>query len=189
MERYFNKSVVLTGDCYVADYTNLSNSEKGVTLSVVPFTDINYFHLKKANKNNIRYLAVSFEDYPSFIKGIENCECVFNAISDSNKSWILFLELKYCKEYNVENYVYKAYAQMKETFERLKEMQLIDPLKKIVYFVYASPGNDNRQPFGASTVAQNDVLSAYKESGINLLGVNQMLIATPKCLFPGKIRV
>ncbi len=64
MEKYFKNSKVLHGDCFVADYTNESNSKRGVVMSDVPFEDIEFFHLKKISNSNITYLAVNFEEYP-----------------------------------------------------------------------------------------------------------------------------
>ena len=83
----------------------------------------------------MNYLAVNLEEYPAFIKGIQNCECVFNALVEQGKSWILFLELKYCDADNIEGYVFKAYSQMRETLGKLAVMQLVDVTAKNIYFV------------------------------------------------------
>ena len=189
MEKYFKNSKVLHGDCFVADYTNESNSKRGVVMSDVPFEDIEFFHLKKISNSNITYLAVNFEEYPAFIKGIQNCECVFNALTERGRSWILFLELKYCNPDNIDDYVFKAYSQMRATLGKLAVLRLVDTAAKNIYFVYASPGNSGKAPFGASVIDQNMVLQKYKEEGIQMLGVNQMLIATPQYLFQPKVVV
>lgn len=186
LEEYFyakDKRIHYSGDCYVADYTEKTNSRKGVEISVEPFRDIDYFHLKKANKANINYLGINFEKYPHFIKGIENCECMFHAISDTGRPWTMFLELKYCEDTNIDNYAFKAYSQMKGTMDKLTNMKLIDPSVRRIYFVYSVPEHEEQIPFGAFVRTQNDTLRTYEESGIHLLGNNTMLIATPSFLF------
>ena len=81
---------IIDGNCYVADYTDATNSERGVEISVVPFDDISYFTLEKKGRGNIPYQAINLELFPNFIKGIDNCECIFNALSASGKPWLLF---------------------------------------------------------------------------------------------------
>ncbi len=189
MERYFNRAIVLTGDCFVADYTKDSESKRGVVISEEPFVDIDFFHLEKVSKGNVNYLAVNLEEYPAFIKGIQNCECVFNSLVEQGKSWILFLELKYCDADNIEGYAFKAYSQMRDTLGKLALMQLVDVTAKNIYFVYASPGNNDKIPFGASVIYQNTVLQKYRAEGIQMLGVNRMLIATPQYLFQPKVAI
>lgn len=187
LEDYFTRSKRFTGDCYVADFTNISGNLKGVVISEQPFEDIASFHLKKHSPSNIEYVGVNFEEHPAFISGIENCECMFMAVSPVKKPWILMLELKYCDEDNIENYAYKAYSQMRSTLGKIDKLNIIDSSKFNRYFVYSVPGHDaGICPFGAFTRTQNETLRSFEDSGIHLLGNNQMLIATPSYLFEPK---
>lgn len=182
MQAYFHKSDVLNCDCYVADYTLKTDSRKGVVISTVPFDDIDYFHLKKKNQSqNIPYLVISFEQYPDFIKGIENCECLFYSLAKSRKTWSLFLETKYCEPSNIHGYEAKTVSQMHAVLNRLESLGLMNRNDHNVYFVYSVPGREEYEPFYAFTNSPDEILK-LKEEGINLLGYNTVLIATPSYL-------
>ncbi len=184
MKDYFKDSAVLDSDCYVADYTKSTGSRKGVVISLEPFPDIDFFHLKKRNKGqSIPYLAVNLEEYSNFIVGTENCECLFSSLKDDGRSWILFLETKYCSPDNIERYAFKAHSQMKETLLKLESMGLVNRAKKRIYFAYSVPGQDERSPFGNFAISQNETLTQLKAEGIQLLPYNTVVIATPEYLF------
>ncbi len=189
MKEYFSKSPIFDGDCYVADFTDATESRRGVEISTNPFDDFPQFHLKKAGSGNISYLAVNFEKYPTFIQGIENCECAFSAISDCRRPWLLMLETKYCTADNIEGYTYKAYSQMYSTFSKLTSLNLVKPDERNIYFVYSVPGHSDKAPFGAFTISQNATLEKMESEGIHLLGNNTMLIATPEYLFSPRLRI
>jgi len=185
-EKYFAKSRRFAGDCYVADYTNMTGSKPGVVLSEQPLDDIAFFHLKKSTSANIEYIGVNFEEHPAFIKGIENCECMFMAVSNVKKPWLLMLELKYCSDDNIEDYAFKAYSQMKTTLDKIDNLYLIDSKKFNRYFVYSVPEHGDKSPFGAFTRTQNDTLRELEDKDLHLLGNNKMLIATPAHLLEPK---
>lgn len=189
LNELFPEIRLFSGDCYVADYTNVSDSQRGVEISEEPFEDISCFHLKKHTSANIGYAGINFELYPGFIKGIQNCECMFHAVSDVRRPWTMFLEMKYCDEANIEGYTYKAYSQMKETLDKLAETGAVNPAERRIYFVYSVPEHGNQVPFGAFTRGQNATLDSYEKLGIQLLGNNTMLIATPSYLFEQKKRI
>lgn len=190
MDRLFDHSLILDCDSYIADYSEATKDEKKVVISLHPFTDIAYFHLHKRNKNNrIPYLAVNLEEYPAFRKDIENCECVFKSINPSDSSWLMFLELKYCKEDRIESYCFKAFSQMNKILNKLVEQGVVDKSKNNVYFVYSVPDYPEKVPFGSWTISQNDVLKEFEKSGIHLMGECKMLIATPKYLQTPKIKL
>lgn len=158
-----------------------------MVISEQPFDDIAFFHLKKNTPSNIEYIGINFEEHPAFIKGIENCECMFIAVSNVKKPWLLMLEMKYCEEDNIEGYAYKAYSQMKATLDKVDNLQLTDSSKFNRYFVYSVPEHEDRSPFGAFTLSQNETLRTYEKDGIQLLGNNKMLIATPH-IFWNRVR-
>lgn len=160
-----------------------------VEISATPFQDIKFFHLEKFGRGKIRYLAVNFEQYPAFIKGIENCECCFSAFAECNKTWLLMLETKYCKPENVEGHAFKAYSQMNETLSKMETLHLVDRTQRNVYFAYSVPEHDDLIPFGAFTITQNEILQKLERSGIHLLGNNRLLITTPQYLFEPQIHV
>lgn len=190
VENYFKKARVYSGDCYVADYTRKTSSIRGVEISETPFDDIEYFHLKKRSSDmSINYVGVNFEEHETFIKGIENCECMFVSKTDKGRPWLMMLEMKYCESSNIEGHTFKAYRQMKDTLDKIEREGVLHPGDYRRYFVYSVPEHSGDMPFGEFTRSQNDTLRAYEEEGIQLIGNNMMLIATPHYLFEPKGRV
>lgn len=78
---------------------------------------------------------------------------------------------------------------MKETLDKLVYVGAINQAERRIYFVYSVPEHGDMIPFGAFTRNQNDTLSSYENDGIQLLGNNTMLIATPNYLFELKKRI
>lgn len=189
MERYFSNSQIFDSDCYVADYTNATDSQEGVVISSEPFEDIPFFHLKVRKKKEIKYIAVNLEKYPAFISGIDNCECVFSPLSHYNRPWTLLLETKYCQPDNIEGYTFKAFSQMNETYERLIDKGLVKRDRGNVYFTFSVPGHSDYRPFGAFTLSQNDTLREIQERGIHFLGENTLLVATASHILVPKQKV
>lgn len=183
VEEYFSQSEILDCDCYVADYTDQTHNRRGVEISVIPFEDIDYFHLKKKHKNqNIPYLAVNLEHYPAFTKGIENCECIFYSMTNKPKSWVLLLETKYCQSSDkIEEYQTKTVHQMAETLRRMQEMEMIDEENYNIYFAYSVPTQSAFEPFYPFSFSFDFILQ-LREKGIKFYGYNNLLIATPQYL-------
>lgn len=190
----------LDSDCYVADfteYTKNSPDKRGVEISRHPFDnpkllpkglpkDFNYFHLKKSPTCNSGYIVVNIEENDFFSKeGEENCECLFESLSDCKKPWLMFLEMKYCDAKNTDNWTNKACKQMKATYEKLEKESLLIPGSRNVYFVYSVPRNSN-EPFGAFKTTQSEVLAFINDKDIHTLGYNTLLIATASHIHPVK---
>lgn len=188
MIKAFNKSEILDCDCYVADYTNQEHNKKGVEISLSPFDDIEYFHLKKKNKTqHSPYLAVNLEHYPALTKGVKNCECIFYSLTDRKKSWVLFLETKYCENpENIVSYQAQTVRQMSATLNRLEELGLMKRDEHRLYFAYSVPTQSEIEPFYPFAF-ELDFIYELKKQGINFYGYNTVLIATSTILqVPGK---
>lgn len=188
MERLFKEAKVFDGDCYVADYTEKTKKckpeeRRKVELSSEPFKDIAYFHLIKQGPGEIPYQAVNLEEYPNVIRGIENCECVFNSLTGDGRRWLMFLETKYCQTANnIDNHRLKAYRQMSDTLGRLKDLGAVRPEGRRIYFVYSVPPYSECEPFYEFSEDQSETLRLLEEQGITLMGYNSMLILTRQYL-------
>lgn len=183
MNVYFYNSEVLDCDCYVADYTESTENKTGVVISTTPMTDLPCFHLRKKHQNqHIPYLAVNLEKYSQFVKGIENCECIFYSLGEVKKPWVLFLETKYVhKVENVQQHASKAYSQMKATLDKTEKLGLIGRETTRIFFAYSTPGYEENDPFNSFKLTPN-ILLEIKDRGINLLVSNSVIIATPSYL-------
>lgn len=118
---HLNSCTTASSSLYVADYTEKTKNDpikRGTELFIAsPPSDINYFTVN--NSCNLKIDGIPF-DNNSFIYPNGNtasqCECVIYPHSSNNKSWILFLELKYsCKPKNNKNNLNKARRQLFKT--------------------------------------------------------------------------
>lgn len=183
LKEYFDKSRTFDCDCYVADFTEQTNNRRGVEISSIPFEDIDYFHLKKKHQNqSTPYLAINLEEYPAFVKGKENCECVFVSTSQKAKPWSLFLETKYCHApENIEEYQSKTILQMDATLKNLEENGLMNGEDFNIYFAYSVPTQSESEPFYPFSFKMDFILE-LQAKGIKFYGYNTVLIATPQYL-------
>lgn len=94
---HLGNSITTCKSIYVVDYTQQTKSKDGVRLfdGNIPH-NIDYFTVN--NPNSIVIDSIRF-DNQSFFKPngdiASQCECVTYPNRSDNKSWILFLELKY----------------------------------------------------------------------------------------------
>ena len=179
MNNVFPLAKVYNVDCYVADYTEQTKSQKGVEISVSKFEDIASFHLK--NPNLIEFWGINFEECDSFFKDsetgvkISQCECMFASKNAKKKGWICLVELKYCKEKNIGNNSEKAYDQLFTTLDFLKEKGVLCPKTHRIYLNYSVPDYSNKEPFAAFRYTPEELMN-YKKQGIQILGYNNVLI-------------
>lgn len=188
MFRKFRHARMLEDDCFVADYTEYSNSRAGVVLAEEPFRDIEAFQLKQG-RHRVRYVAVNLEQHPAFIRGIENCECFFASATPCERPWMLFLELKYCKARNIGSHTTKAISQMAAVLRKLIEEEVIDAEDYRIYFNYASPANRRRQPFTHFVQTPASSLYLIEQYNAYFLGFNQLIIASPQFIRSPKMRL
>lgn len=182
----FPNSITFSQNCYVADYSNDNNpgkADEGVVISLNPFTDIEYFHIKKLrDSDRVQILGINFEKHPSFIKGIKSCECCFTPLIPKENGWIMFLEMKYCKPEKAISYATEVFRQMKASYDKMQTMELADKKKQQVYFVFSVPKSTVSIPFLSFLTSPGSTIKKEQMEGIHLLGANSILIATPQYL-------
>lgn len=181
MNRHFQHAEQRNCDVFVADYTEATKHDeikRGVEIIYEKPEDIDVFHL--SNPSAHPYWAINFEQHKSYFDGQPNCECMFTAIRHDNKKkkWALLVELKYCKEQNIEPNSEKAWSQLLSTHNIIKDKGCIDDSYK-VYFNVSMPLLSSRIPFTSFLDSQPKIKKLKDEHNIILLGHNQMVIATP----------
>lgn len=174
---------------YVADYTNyLSNGGKEITPSkgvfITPSLPPVINSLLITNKKCIKFEAVNFEHNKALLKNPDGtnhsqCECMFYAIRDSGKSWILFVEMKYCEQKGIYDETMGAITQLKKTSRYLLEEQDVFKDKDFTrYFLVSTPNAEPLDPFDASYFNQDDMLTLKEEYKAILFLSNQVDIHT-----------
>lgn len=176
-------------DVFVADYTNYINNggesstpSSGVYISTTEPPIVK--SLLVTDKNRIKFEAVNFERNGSLLKNPDGskhsqCECMFYAQREEGKSWILFVEMKYCEQKNLYSDTVEAISQLKETCRYLLEEKNIFEGKDLArYFVVSTPNVEPLDPFDANYFNQDDMLTLKENYNASLFLSNQVDIHT-----------
>ena len=177
---------------YVADFTDyvskkgrdaapcsgviVGTQENGIIPSFVLTDDNSYPFLVVNNEKNA----------PLYTKAdgtkVSQCECIIYADRhDNRKGWMIFLELKYCKEKNLYDNMLDGIRQLKDTCKYIMEEKAVFDTKLFKKFlVISTPGTAPLDPFDAFYFNQDDMLAVKKESGGGILkAANLAHILTP----------
>ncbi len=175
-------------DAFAVDYTNQSDSSRGVELSKTAPKDISFFQL--SNQAQIDFWGVNFEKCHSlFTDSSENCECMFVAKSAKKLKWACLVELKYCqdKERNIVDNADKAKAQLTNTLSVLLKKKILNTEGYKVYLNISIP-ESARIPFTNFLTTPDFVLNAKKDR-VSLYGFNKLKVLNSSFLIPEKVRV
>lgn len=193
MNNHFTESNQLVSysqgeDGFIVDYTNKTDSLRGVELLKSPPNDINYFQL--INRGAIEFWGVNFEKCSSlFKKGSENCECMFVAKQAKNLKWACLVELKYCldKEPNLTENINYAKSQLINTLQILFDNAVLNNKDYKIYLNISIP--DSAQIPFTSFLTTPDIIAQSKEEGFILYGFNKLKILNASFLVPNKEKI
>ncbi len=162
---HLNSCTTTSSSLYVADYTEKTKNDpikRGTELfEVSPPSDIDYFTVN--NPCNLEMDGIPFDNnsftYPNG-NIASQCECVIYPHSSNDKSWILFLELKYSNKTKNNRYnLNKAKRQLFKTQYHYKSKKVFDK-NNTCYLLASLPMQT--PPFANSSFPPN-YLSAMKK--------------------------
>lgn len=161
--------ITTSNSIYVADYTQQTTHspiKQGVKLfdGVLP-TNIDYFTIN--NPHSLLIDGIPF-DNTNFTKPngsiASQCECVTYPHSSNDKSWILFLELKYSyKIKNNKKNLNKARMQLFKTQCYYRSLGIFDK-NNTCYLLASLPMQ--RPPFANISLTQNYLLEMKKKHNV-----------------------
>ena len=194
MNQYFSepnqlKSFSKEESAFAMEYTNQTDSYRGVDISNAPPTDINYFHLE--NRGKIEFWGVNFEKCGSlFEKKEENCECMFVAKRAKNLKMACLIELKYClnKERNLIENTAKAKSQLTNSLQVLLEKGILNTRDYKIYLNISIPDSE-KIPFTNFLMTTPDSICRAKDEGYTLWGYNKLRILNSSFLVAEKERI
>ena len=129
--------------------------------------------------NNERNRALYTKDDGS---KVSQCECIIYAERhDNRKGWMIFLELKYCKEKNLYDNMLDGISQLKDTCKYImEEKEVFDAKMFKQYLVISTPGSEPLDPFDAFYFDQDFMLSVKSETCGGILKASNLAhIQTP----------
>ena len=179
------------GKVFIADFTDYVNDPskepveyKGIVVGTEENGIIPSFVLHNDNEcsidviNNERNNALFKREDGS---KVTQCECIiFADRNDNRKAWMMFLELKYCKEKNRYDNMLGGISQLKDTCKYVfKEKKFFEEVTYKKYLVISTPNVEPLDPFDASYFDQDFMLSVKEETGAVIKAVNEAFIRTP----------
>lgn len=169
-----------TSDLYIADYTQQTQSRRGVVIESTLPNDIYSFPIR--NPNSVNICTVIF-DGKSFVDGedsLSQCECMgFANAEATNHPWVLLLELKYCTRKNAKSNIIGATKQVFKTLEHLKAANVISG-KQRCYLIVSLP-NPSNQPYDGWGLTQ-DEKTELKAQNIYFKATEKLVIVNEKMI-------
>lgn len=176
---------------YIADFTEYINQggpadvpSKGVYVGTDENVIIASFRL--TDDNDIPFVVINNEKNPALFKKADGtkapqCECIiFADRNDNKKAWMLFLELKYCKEKNLFHRLTEGVSQLSDSCNYIfKEIKLFQRKQFKIHLVISAPGITPLEPFDGFYFDQEARLTIKEKTGATLHVTNEAHILTP----------
>lgn len=185
-QKFLHHNIIqYTEDIYVADYTNQTKNlpqKRGVEIFDIKPSDIDSFFIN--NPKAIEVGAVIF-DNSSFTdsngKAKSQCEACLFPCQSNNKSWILFIELKYSIEAknNRKNFR-KAICQLYKTRYYYLNEGIFDKKKNKCYLIVSLP--EQGEPFPNFVLTPKRISDLKIKHNIILKATNSVKILDDKML-------
>lgn len=194
MDRFFPepnqlKSFSKEESAFAVDYTNQTDSQRGVEILSSPPEDINHFQLE--NHGKIEFWGVNFEKCGFlFEKKEENCECMFVAKQAKKLKMACLIELKYCldKERNLIENTNKAKSQLTNSLRILLDKGILNNRDYKIYLNISVPDSE-QIPFTSFLTTTPDSICSAKDEGYILWGYNKLRIFNASYLVAAKERI
>ena len=173
-----------TDKIYIMDYSNQTNNVRGIEWSNSTPTDIAAFIINNTPLLDITFCA--FKENTIKLAGetkeISHCEGVLFPTDNTDKTWIIFLELKYPKkEENLGTNMKNAREQLFLTLDLFKEQGIIKE-KRLVYLIFSAPKYTNKTPFESWSMQPNELKEIRKTKSAIIRGVNSIDIISNESL-------
>ena len=156
---------------HIIDLTQRTNGKQSVEIYTTKPQDIKTLLIENPNSLDISstfFKPQCFKDEHG--KEPENCEGVFYLTNSTDKTWVLFLEIKDSKAKNISNYFEKAKKQIIKVVEIFRDKNIISHNKK-VYANISFPRRDKTDYYNQLIKHPKYFVDKYK---IILYGTNKL---------------
>jgi len=139
-----------TAVIYIMDYTNQTGNVRGIACSDTAPIDIEAFAINNTNLLDITFCVfrentIKLEEKS---KELSHCEGVLFPTVNSDKTWIIFLELKYPqKKENLGSNLKEAREQLLFTLDLFRKQKIIEE-KRLVFLIFSAPKYNQKSKYG-----------------------------------------
>lgn len=193
MNRFFNHAEVYHGDAFLMDYSDQTNSARGVEIYPTKPVDIAAMHIH--NPTLLSYWIVNLERHVDFFRKadgsiVSNCEALL-ASQGVTCPWMLLVELKYGLEKNAKKNTKLAKDQLLDTLDFLVTKNVVTHKSHHFYLNSAAPAYDTLEPFLNFKQTQTERLEILRRNGckIHMLGYNNLLILSDQYIGIPKVKI
>lgn len=169
-------------EIYVADYTDKTGSTRTIEYHETKPADIN--SLKLINDGALHITAATLNEQsmtdPETGKELMHCECVLFPKQNDEGTWVLFVEIKDCKQKNMSEYFKKAKEQIIATVADFRDKEVISSGKK-AHAVISFP-NKTKTNYYSQFITQGDRTSFLHQYKIIIMATNTITIKNNRSL-------
>jgi hypothetical protein len=167
---------------YIMDYSNQTHKARGVEWANSKPADIETFIINNTPLANINFAV--FRDNTKLsgtTTDVVHCEGILYPTITSDKSWIVFLELKYPKNKNLGKELHGARDQLLQTLDLFRSHSIIDA-KQLVYLIFSAPNYSYKTPFESWSMKPDELKTIRKTKYAIMRGVNNFEVISAEKL-------
>ena len=169
-----NKENITYPKIYVIDLTRRTNGKQGVEIYDAQPAGIAALLIENPNLD----ISATFFKPQCFLdeqgREPENCEGVFYLSDSTDKTWILFFEIKDCNVENIPNYFKKSKNQIISTVQIFRNKKIISE-KKRVYANISFP-REGKTEFFNQLIKPREIKEFIDNHNIIIRGTNHLKI-------------
>lgn len=168
---------------FVMDYSNQTKRTKGLECSDIFPADILPFIIQNDRKLDISFCLFKENTIKLADENKErsHCEGVFFPDKNAEKTWLVFLELKYPKRKNLGENLRKAREQLIFTLDLFRKQGIIET-KKLVYLIFSAPNFTNKTPFENWSMKPDELKKIKKTKYAIMRGINSIEVISNEAL-------
>ncbi len=167
---------------YVADFTERTNSERGVEIweaqPTAPHSDKEMDCFVMHNPQRLEILYNVFDDHQFKTadgRDVQHCECCLFPKTEVGESWVTFLEIKDCKRSNIARYKDKAKEQIVSSVGIFRDRGIISSAQKV--FGVVSFPRKGKLTFNQTIFEDySEYKRLYKKHKIHFYATNEVMV-------------
>ena len=169
-------------EIHVADYSDKTDFARTIEYHETKPADINSLTL--INDGVLHITAATLNEQsmtdPETGKEMSHCECVLFPQQNDERTWVLFVEIKDCKQKNMSEYFKKAKEQIIATVADFRDKEVISSGKK-AHAVISFP-NKTKTNYYSQFITQGDRTSFLHQYKIIIMATNTITIKNNRSL-------
>ncbi len=159
---------------YVVDYTERTNSARSVEVIETRPTDIDPLIVRNPVPLSITMTIFKPQCFMDGKKELKQCEGVMYLTTNTSESWIVFIEIKDCKQKNTSEYHKEIKDKFIVNIDLFRDKGII-PQDKVVYAIASFPRKEKTN-FHTHLIKATEWKKFREEHKIMIKGTNEITL-------------